>query len=224
MPATRRSQPPSLIPCILTLGVASLVGTGRWDGEQKARDEHGRERRELDELLRERDILNKKLVLASGANQKQLDQVKVHENTRRNLELEISGYKAEAHKQRKQLFLLEKDGEKCGTEAAEATSKYQQALEEVKVREMSIIQLQKRISEGDHKLKQQQALYDAVRSDRNLYSKNLVEAHEETAEMKRKFKIMSHAIEQLKEEIHSKDQSLVREHFDRMKVEKETEP
>ena len=224
MPATRRSQPPSLIPCILTLGVASLVGTGRWDGEQKARDEHGRERRELDELLRERDILNKKLVLASGANQKQLDQVKVHENTRRNLELEISGYKAEAHKQRKQLFLLEKDGEKYGTEAAEATSKYQQALEEVKVREMSIIQLQKRIAEGDTKLKQQQALYEAVRSDRNLYSKNLIESQDEIAEMKRKFKIMNHQIEQLKEEIHSKDQSLVREHFDRMKVEKETEP
>ena len=188
---------------------------------ESARGEHERERRELDELLRERDILNKKLVLAAGSNQKQLDQVKVHENTRRNLELEISGYKAEAHKQRKQLFLLEKDGEKYGAEAQEATSKYSQALEEVKVREMSIIQLQKRIAEGETKLKQQQALYEAVRSDRNLYSKNLIESQDEIAEMKRKFKIMNHQIEQLKEEIHSKDQNLVREHFDRMKVEKE---
>ena len=99
-----------------------------------ARGEHEKERRELDEVLRERDIKNKQLVLAAGANQKQLDQVKVHENTRRNLELEISGYKAEAHKQRKQLYLLEKDGEKYGAEAQEATSKYSQALEEVKVR------------------------------------------------------------------------------------------
>jgi len=188
---------------------------------ESARGEHERERRELDELLRERDILNKKLVMAAGSNQKQLDQVKVHENTRRNLELEISGYKAEAHKQRKQLFLLEKDGEKYGAEAQEATSKYSQALEEVKVREMSIIQLQKRIAEGETKLKQQQALYEAVRSDRNLYSKNLIESQDEIAEMKRKFKIMNHQIEQLKEEIHSKDQNLVREHFDRMKVEKE---
>ena len=162
-------------------------------------------------------------MLAAGSNQKQLDQVKVHENTRRNLELEISGYKAEAHKQRKQLFLLEKDGEKYGAEAAEATSKYSQALEEVKVREMSIIQLQKRIAEGETKLKQQQTLYEAVRSDRNLYSKNLIESQDEIAEMKRKFKIMNHQIEQLKEEIQAKDQNLVREHFDRMKVEKEKE-
>ena len=47
-------------------------------------------------------------------------------------------------------------GEKYGAEAQEATSKYSQALEEVKVREMSIIQLQKRIAEGETKLKQQQ--------------------------------------------------------------------
>ena len=48
---------------------------------------------------------------------------------------------------------------------------------------------------------QQQNLYEAVRSDRNLYSKNLIESQDEIAEMKRKFKIMNHQIEQLKEEI-----------------------
>ncbi len=55
--------------------------------------------------------------------------------------------------------------------------------------------------EGEQKLKQQQNLYEAVRSDRNLYSKNLIEAQDEIDEMKRKFKIMNHQIEQLKEEI-----------------------
>ena len=51
-----------------------------------------------------------------------------------------------------------------------------QALEEVKVRQASVVQLQKRIAESDTKLKQQQSLYETVRSDRNLYSKNLNEA------------------------------------------------
>ena len=45
-----------------------------------------------------------------------------------------------------------------------------------------------------------------VRSDRNQYSKNLIESQDEIAEMKRKFKIMNHQIEQLKEEIQAKDQ------------------
>ena len=70
---------------------------------------------------------------------------------------------------------------------------------------MTIVDLQKQIAEGESKLKQQQALYEAVRSDRNLYSKNLIESQDEIAEMKRKFKIMNHQIEQLKEEIHAKD-------------------
>lgn len=39
--------------------------------------------------------------------------------------------------------------------------------------------------------------------------------------MKRKFKIMQHQIEQLKEEVSAKDLALVKEHFDHMKVEKE---
>lgn len=41
-------------------------------------------------------------------------------------------------------------------------------------------------------------------SDRNLCSKNLIEARDEITEMKRKLKIMSHQIDQLKEEIASK--------------------
>jgi hypothetical protein len=44
-----------------------------------------------------------------------------------------------------------------------------------------------------------------VRSDRNLYSKNLIEAQDEVAELKRKFKIASHQISQLKDEIEAKD-------------------
>lgn len=115
-------------------------------------------------------------------NAKQVDLVKVNENTRKNLEQEIAGYKSDAHKQRKVIFLLEKEGEKYGAEAGEASAKYAQALEEVKIRELSIIQLQKRISDGETKLKQQQSLYEAVRSDRNLYSKNLIESQVEIAD------------------------------------------
>ena len=68
-------------------------------------------------------------------------------------------------------------------------------------------------------MKQQQSLYEAVRSDRNLYSKNLIESQDEIAEMKRKFKIMNHQIEQLKEEIAAKDEALVKESFAHQKVE-----
>ncbi|KAF5837043.1 hypothetical protein DUNSADRAFT_4923 [Dunaliella salina] len=181
------------------------------------------EHKKLEELTRERDILTKLRSQAENSTQKQLDLIKINDNTKRNLEQEIQGYKFEAQKQSKLIFQLEKEREKYAIEASEAASKYMQALEEVKLREMAIIDLQKRITEGETKLKQQQNLYEAVRADRNLYSKNLIESQDEIQEMKRKFKIMQHQIEQLKEEISAKDLALVKEHFDHMKVEKEKE-
>lgn len=139
----------------------------------------------------------------------------------------------------KQIYDLEKDREKYGMEASEATAKYLIALQEVKAKQMRIMDLQKKIAEGESKLKQQQNLYEAVRSDRNLYSKHLIEAQDEIAEMRRKFKIMNHQIEQLKEEIQAKDQcmlltlhalsllltgtALVKVHFDHEKVKKDKE-
>lgn len=84
-------------------------------------------------------------------------------------------------------------------------------MEDVKVREMQIFDYKKKIAENETKLKQQQNLYEAVRSDRNLYSKNLIESQDEITEMKRKLKIMNHQIDQLKEEISSKEAMLVKE-------------
>jgi len=181
------------------------------------------DKKTIEDMARERDLLQNNLRKTQTATQKQADLVKINENTRKNLEVEIQGYKSEAQKQRQMIYALEKEREKYGQQASDATAKYLQALEEVKIREMTIMDLQKKIQEGEQKLKQQQNLYEAVRSDRNLYSKNLIEAQDEIAEMKRKFKIMNHQIEQLKEEIQAKDHSLVKEHFEHKKVEKERE-
>merc|ERR1719201_2369881 len=74
------------------------------------------------------------------------------------------------------------------------------------------------LSNVNGKLAQQKQAYEAVRTDRNLFSKNLVESQDEIAEMKRKFKIMYHQIEQLKEEIKEKDQALIKEHWDHTRM------
>ncbi|KAJ1479606.1 hypothetical protein T484DRAFT_2022988, partial [Baffinella frigidus] len=181
------------------------------------------DKKNIEDMAREKDLLQNNLRKTQTATQKQADLVKVQENTKKNLESEIIGYKAEAQKQRKMIYALEKEREKYGQQASDATAKYLEALEEVKIRQMTIMDLQKTIQEGEQKLKQQQNLYEQVRSDRNLYSKNLIEAQDEIDEMKRKFKIMNHQIEQLKEEIQAKDHALVKEHFEHKKVDRELE-
>jgi chromosome segregation ATPase len=180
-------------------------------------------RKQIDDLLREREILNKKLVKADEKTRRTQDLVKIHENTKKNLENEINGYRAHVKRQRDMIQQLVQDRERYEGEAETANQKYYTAQEEVKLQELQISALQKKIVEGETRLKQQQNLYEQVRSDRNLYSKNLIESQDEISEMKRKFKIMNHQIEQLKEEITAKDHSLVKEHFDHHKVDKEKE-
>ncbi|XP_043911882.1 cilia- and flagella-associated protein 58 [Protopterus annectens] len=181
------------------------------------------DKKAIEELVRERDILNKNMLKAAGATQKQIDLVKLHEQSKKNLEQEIQNYKEEAQKQRKIIYQLEKERDRYINEASELTQKVLQHMEDIKVREMQIFDYKKKIAEAETKLKQQQNLYEAVRSDRNLYSKNLIEAQDEITEMKRKLKIMNHQVDQLKEEISSKETALVKEHLDHQRVEKEKE-
>lgn len=181
------------------------------------------DKKAIDELVRERDILNKNMLKATASTQKQLNLVKLHEQSKKNLEQEIQNYKEEAQKQRKIIYQLEKERDRYINEASDLTQKVLQHMEDVKVREMQIFDYKKKIAEAETKLKQQQNLYEAVRSDRNLYSKNLIEAQDEITEMKRKLKIMNHQIDQLKEEISSKEAALVKEHLEHQRVEKEKE-
>uniref|UniRef100_A0A2K5IUF8 Cilia- and flagella-associated protein 58 central coiled coil domain-containing protein n=1 Tax=Colobus angolensis palliatus TaxID=336983 RepID=A0A2K5IUF8_COLAP len=77
----------------------------------------------MDELLRERDILNKNMLKAVSATQKQTDLVKLHEQAKRNLEEEIQNYKDEAQKQRKIIFHLEKERDRYINQASNLTQK-----------------------------------------------------------------------------------------------------
>ena len=181
------------------------------------------DKKTIDDLMLERDMLGKQLKKTETATNKIQDIIKVNMNTKRNLEQEIAGYKREAERQKQTIQQLEKERAKYAIEASDAAAKYQAALEEVKLREMSILDLQKQITDADYRLKQQENLYQSTRTDRNLYSKNLLESQDEIAEMRRKFTIMNHQIEQLKEEITAKEGALVKEHFEHVKVEKDTE-
>ncbi|KAJ9441699.1 Cilia- and flagella-associated protein 58 [Diplonema papillatum] len=180
-------------------------------------------RKSMDELQRERDILNRHYLKSQSDRQHVESDLKVMDNKKKNLEQELAGHRQEANAQRKLIYSLEQEIEKYSLKASEATAKYHQAMEEVKIGQMKVIDYQKQIDETNGKLKVQQNLYEQVRSDRNLYSKNLIEAQDEINEMKRKFKIMSHQIEQLKEEIGQKEKALVNEHYAQKKMEKQVE-
>mmetsp|Transcript_128 Transcript_128/g.329 ORF Transcript_128/g.329 Transcript_128/m.329 type:complete len:852 (-) Transcript_128:130-2685(-) len=183
------------------------------ENSDAARKEADIDRKKIEDLLRERDILNKSVVKADEQTKKQIDLVKRQETQAMNLQKDIARWKAEAQEFRKRIFELEKQREKYGIELTQANAKYFAAKEELKTRGALLTELKKQIQNVDAKLNQQKTLYDAVCMDRNLHSKNYEESKEQIAEMRRKFKIMFHQTTALKEEIREKDHRVVRGHF-----------
>eukprot|EP00158_Paraphelidium_tribonemae_P007735 Partr_v1_DN28346_c1_g1_i2_m79229 putative Coiled-coil domain containing 147 len=98
------------------------------------------ERRHIEELTRERDIINKNLEKSTANTNKQSMMVKIQEQTKRNLEQDISAYKAEASKQRKIIYSLEKEREKFISDAAAIQSELMQSIEEMKAKETDILE------------------------------------------------------------------------------------
>ena len=145
---------------------------------------------------------------------------KVNNNGRKNYEIEISSFISQARTQREIIEKLEIDVTKYNTESKLLYNQYYSTLEEVKYNNIKIVEIQRKILESNSRLKQQQNLYEQVRSERNLYSKNLLEAKTNINTMKILFRSMNHDINQMKDEITLKDHSLVKEHFDHHKVEK----
>lgn len=68
-----------------------------------------------------------------------------------------------------------------------------------------------------------QNTFESIRSDRNLFSKQLLELQGQINELKQTFRSINYSIEQLKDEISSKDHSIVKDHFLHHAVDKERE-
>lgn len=131
---------------------------------------------------------------------------------------DIEKNKEEVAQHAQDIWRLDKAKEKYGIEASQANSKYLHCLEEVKLKNNLIAELQKKNVEAEANLKSMQNLYETVRCDRNLYSKNLIESQDKIAELRRTFKIFHHSIEQLKEEITTKSNTLKDKQMDSAKA------
>ena len=140
------------------------------------------------------------LMAASEAVNKQLEQ-DVGAMKQTEAQLRMGNYKLEKEKERESL--------KCNGWYAKCKEKE----EFIKLKAMEIHELQKTITDEKNKLKLQQTLYEQVRNDRNLFSRQQINSEDEINEMRRKFNIMAHQIQQLKEEIVTKDSALINEHF-----------
>lgn len=178
---------------------------------------------QLGQHHRELEIIHKKQAGTERATRTMQDLLQLNINGKKNLSQEQKMLEDDVNLQKEQIRLLLAEKERYEHDAEIMNQQYYTALEELKLQELQVQELQKKMMDDQAKLKHKQNLYDAVRSDRNLYSKQLIDSQEEINGLRRKFRGMNHLIEQLKDEISVKDHAIVKEHFLHHSVDKEKE-
>ena len=81
------------------------------------------DRKKIEDLLRERDILNKNVIKTDEKTKKQIDLVKRQETQQHNLLKDIQRWKADAVEMKKRIYELEQQREKYGIELSQANAK-----------------------------------------------------------------------------------------------------
>lgn len=174
-------------------------------------------------LRQQLEILRKKHIGSEKTSKAMADLIILNSNGKLNLGMEIRILEEEVEHHKAQIRALLAEKEKYEHDAEVATQQYYTAVEELKLQEMQIHELNKKITQDQMRLKQKQSLYESVRSDRNLFSKQLLDAQEEIQELKRKFRSMNQMIDQINDDITTKDKLIVKEHFSHHAVDKEKE-
>ena len=101
----------------------------------------------------------------------------------------------EEREQRKVIKQLNGEREAKAREAAKAMGAARDTHEELKVKELVILDLSKKHSETAIRLREFSKLYDVVKSDRNKYVNQIQASAQALAEMKEKLKILQNEVE-----------------------------
>jgi chromosome segregation ATPase len=177
--------------------------------------------KQMDKCVRDREVLSQKHMNKIDAIKGKELALKIKRSTLKNIKNEHQGYLVSIRNLTRIIENLKRDKAVHEADLNKRRVQKARALEEVAERELKISQFQQQILVNESKLRQQQNLLEAVRSDRNLYRKSLIEQKNEMQEFKRKYSNLNMQIKQLKQEISEKDIGFVTEHFSLEQVKQE---
>ncbi|XP_075986653.1 cilia- and flagella-associated protein 58-like isoform X2 [Anticarsia gemmatalis] len=166
------------------------------------------DRREIENLNREKDILNKNMQKIQNEALDNLHMLHLQEQRRKQLEHELDVNAAQINKQRLLIRQYEKDKDRTLEETIALNEKIDEISEEVRLRTADILDLKKALREENINSRKLSVALDATRAERNMLHKNYTEALDEIQDLKQKLKMLAYQIEQLKEDISGKEVGL----------------
>jgi uncharacterized small protein (DUF1192 family) len=99
--------------------------------------------------------------------------------------------------------------EKMARTASQASAQARMTKEELKVKELLILDLTKKSQETEFRLKSFIALYEEVKNARNKFVSQIQNSSQDLAEMKERIKILQNEVEILRNESAEKDRALI---------------
>ncbi|EKG00743.1 hypothetical protein TCSYLVIO_008296 [Trypanosoma cruzi] len=175
-------------------------------------------RREKEDLCRAFEMMQREKDSLKKVSEKEREKMQIIEKLIANevesqaeIEDAIAREREIGTRLRQTVARLESEREKYVHEVSQVSLHHTQAQEELKIASITCEETQKAIDDSEQKLKKQQSRYEQVRSERNLYSKKLIESQDEVVELKQKFRMMDHQILQLKEELAMKEKKFQEE-------------
>ncbi|CAG9569510.1 unnamed protein product [Danaus chrysippus] len=166
------------------------------------------DRREIENLNREKEIMNKNMQKIQNEAMENLQIINRLEQRRKQLETELDVSGAQLNKQRLVVRQLEKDKDRMLEETIALNEKIDEVAEEVRLRTADILDLKKALREESIKSRKLSVALDTTRAERNMLHKNYTEALDEIQDLKQKLKMLAYQIEQLKEDISGKETGL----------------
>ena len=104
---------------------------------------------------------------------------------------------------------LERARNKTTEENTKLKNKIDHLLEDIKLGDNRVQELQKKVVECEKKLKMQREVYDSARREKNLYFKNLIETQDDLVERQNLLQFNKKEIENLKSDLKKKDDYIV---------------
>mmetsp|Transcript_28894 Transcript_28894/g.84706 ORF Transcript_28894/g.84706 Transcript_28894/m.84706 type:complete len:930 (-) Transcript_28894:174-2963(-) len=176
--------------------------------------EKARQSDAIEEMRREVDIFINNFLKQEDSEK---DQVLWHQQCAAEVgeyHAEVSALRDNDRQLSKRIADLNAAREAKSREAAKALQQTRDAKEELKVRQLMLLDLSKKHQEIRARLAEFSKLYDLVKNDRNKYVNLIQESSQALAEMKEKIKILQNEVDILRRESAQKDAFLSKEHLE----------
>ena len=141
-------------------------------------------------------------------NKKDQQFLEINESYKRAMN-SLDKSKKELNEMEKVYRELERQRNKCTEENTKLKNKIDHLLEDIRLGDNRVQELQKKCAEYEKKMKMQREVYDAVRRDKNLYFKNLIETQDDLVERQNLLQFNKKEIENLKSDLKKKDDYIV---------------